>query len=232
MKSQGNEKILIVDDDRQIQRALRLAISARNYGVLLASDGEEALDLAASENPDLIILDLTLPRKSGIEVCKEIREWSKVPIIVLSIRDREEDKISALDLGADDYITKPFNTGELLARIRAHLRRSERTAPEMLEYEYDGLKIDLARHLATLDGNEIKLTKTEFDILSYLVKNSGRVITYNLLISKVRGPEYEGDTQMLRVHVGNLRKKIERDHNHPRLIITEPGVGYRFAPIL
>lgn len=227
----GNEKILIVDDDKQIQRALRLAISARNYTALLASDGEQALDVTATENPDLIILDLSLPGISGLEVCKEIREWSQVPIIVLSVRDREQDKISALDLGADDYITKPFNTGELLARIRAHLRRSKRSTPEEIEYEFEGLKIDLAKHLVTLDGSEVRLTKTEYDILSYLVRNAGRVITYDLLISKVRGPEYEGDTQMLRVHVGNLRKKIERDLDRPKYIITEPGIGYRFAPI-
>jgi two-component system, OmpR family, KDP operon response regulator KdpE len=197
-------KILVVDDDIQIQRALRLALTARKYNVVLASNGSEALDVAASEELDLIILDLTLPDISGIDVCREVRTWSKVPIIVLSVKDREEDKINALDTGADDYMTKPFNTGELLARIRAHLRRMSEIPAGDVEYEVNGLKVNLGSHLVTLNDEELKLTKTEYGLLQYLILNAGRVVTHNILLTNVWGPEYEGDSQTLRVHIGNL----------------------------
>lgn len=231
MTNEINEKILVVDDDLQIQRALRLALSSRKYNVLLASTGEEALDIVFSRQPDLVVLDLTLPGISGIEVCKEIRSWSKIPIIILSVRQNEKDKIAALDLGADDYVTKPFNTGELLARIRANLRRMKPASGNGALYEIKGLTVDLFNHRIFLDGQEIRLTKTEFSLLKYFVENSGRVINYGLALSKVWGPEYETDVQTLRVHVANLRKKIERDPNRPQFIITEPGVGYRFISL-
>lgn len=225
-----SEKILVVDDDIQIRRALRNALSARGYDVMLASNGEEALDMAASETPDMVILDMSMPGISGIEVCKELRTWTHIPILILSVKDKEADKIAALDLGADDYLTKPFNTGELLARIRAHIRRTKQIQPVDPVFEKNGLKVDLARHLVFKDGEELKLTKTEFSLLQYLIQNSGRVVTYSLLLSQVWGPEYECDTQTLRVHIGNLRKKIEEDPNRPHFILTEPGVGYRFNP--
>jgi len=222
------EKILVVDDDVQIRRALRNAISARGYEVITASNGEEALDKASLELPDMIILDLAMPGLSGLEVCKEIRSWSDIPILILSVKEKEKDKIKALDLGADDYITKPFNTGELLARIRAHIRRAKQIKPLPSIIEEKGLKVDFAKHRVFLNEKEIKLTKTEFSLLKYLIQNAGRVITYNMLLEKVWGLEYSEDTQTLRVHIGNLRKKIEIDINRPQFIITEPSIGYRF----
>jgi two-component system KDP operon response regulator KdpE len=229
MNREGREKILVVDDDIQIQRALRLALVSRGYTVILASDGDEALDLAALETPELMILDLTLPGINGIDVCKETRKWSKIPIIVLSVKDKEQDKVLALDAGADDYITKPFMTGELLARIRAHLRRVSQGTEEKAEYEIGKIRVNFAHHLAYIDNDELKLTKTEFSLLHYLVKNAGRVVTYNLLLSNMWGSDMECDLQTLRVHIANLRKKIEPEPNRPKYILTESGVGYRFA---
>lgn len=223
------EKILVVDDDIQIQRALRLALVSRGYTVVLASDGDEALDKAALDEPDLMILDLTLPGINGIDVCRELRKWSKIPVIVLSVKDKEQDKILALDAGADDYMTKPFLTGELLARIRAHLRRMSRGTDEKAEYQIGSIKVNFAHHLAWNGEEELKLTKTEFSLLQYLVKNAGRVVTYNLLLSNMWGSDMECDLQTLRVHIANLRKKIEPEPNRPRYILTESGVGYRFA---
>ncbi|MCL5772823.1 MAG: response regulator transcription factor [Firmicutes bacterium] len=230
MNTGTSEKILVVDDDIQIQKAIRIALSARGYEVMLASSGEEALETALLKKPDLVILDLSLPQMSGFEFCREFRRWSEAPVIVLSIRDRESDKISALDLGADDYITKPFNTAELLARIRAHLRRSKQASVIEDEFEFDELKVNFPGCRVVVNDVEVKLTKTEFALLQYFIKNAGRVVTYNNLLSHVWGPEYECDTQTLRVHIGNLRKKIEPDSNRPKFIITEPGVGYRFTP--
>lgn len=225
-----SEHILIVDDDIQIRRALLHALSARGYKITQAANGEEALALAAAEHPDIIVLDLAMPGMSGLEVCRELRAWSKAPILVLSVKDRDSDKIAALDFGADDYLTKPFNTGELLARIRAHLRRAKQ-APldtDSAVYEMEGLKVDIPRHQVFLRDEEIKLTKTEFALLQYLIQNAGRVVTYSMLLMQVWGTDYEGDTQTLRVHVGNLRRKIEPDPGRPHFILTEPGVGYRF----
>jgi two-component system KDP operon response regulator KdpE len=221
---------MVVDDDVQIRRALRHALAARGYDVVLAATGEEALDLAASSSPDMVVLDLNLPGMTGMDVCRELRSWSQVPILVLSVQDRPNDKVTALDLGADDYLTKPFDTAELLARIRSHLRRSAQT-PQQVEaiMTFGALKIDVARHQVFRDEQEIRLTKTEFALLQYLAQNAGRVVTYSLLLSKVWGSEYEADTQTLRVHIGNLRRKIEADANRPTFILTEPGVGYRFT---
>ena len=230
MQAKENQNsILIVDDDKQIQRALGIALKARNYNITIASTGEEALELIPIIEPDLIILDLTLPGISGFQVCKEIREWSKVPIIILSINQKDKDIITALDLGADDYIIKPFNTGELLARIRANLRRTMQIPSIPAVHEIYDLKIDLAKHIVTKNNNEIKLTKTEFSILKYFVENSGRIINYNLLLSRIWGYDNDSDLQILRVHISNLRKKIEDDVNRPRFILTEPGIGYRFC---
>jgi two-component system KDP operon response regulator KdpE len=221
--------ILIVDDDIGIQRALRMTLALRGYRVLLASKGEEALDIAASEQPDLIILDLNLPGMSGIEVCRELRTWSEAPIIILSIRERETDKITALDTGADDYMTKPFNTGELLARIRAHLRRLKQVPSGDSVIKINDLIIDIPAHRVFRGNEEIRLTKTEFDLLQYLARNNGKVITYYILLAEVWGQECDYDTKSLRVHIANLRKKMEIDSDNPQFIITEPGIGYRFV---
>jgi len=223
-----NEKILVVDDDIYIRGALKNALSARNYEVILADSGEEALEMAALELPDIVILDLSMPGLSGLQVCKDLRSWSNIPIIILSVIDKEKDKIEAFDLGVDDYITKPFKTGELLARLRAHIRRAKQIKTLNPVFEERGLKIDFVNHLVTFNNEEIKITKTEFSILKYLIQNSGKVITYKLLISEIWGTDYDGDISTLRVHVGNLRKKIEEDLNRPKFIITEPRIGYRF----
>jgi two-component system KDP operon response regulator KdpE len=222
-------KILVIDDEPQIRRALRVGLEQNNYQVFLAAAGEEGLDLAASRLPDLIILDLAMPGKNGFDVCKELREWTKTPIIILSVRDREEDKIKALDLGADDYLTKPFGIGELLARARAVLRRQ---APddeqEQSTFTCANLKVDFAHRRVYLANEEIHLTPKEYDLLRYMTTNADRVLTHRQLLSKVWGPEYENDSHTLRVHIANLRNKIEAHPERPFYIHTETRVGYRF----
>jgi two-component system KDP operon response regulator KdpE len=222
-------KILIVDDEPQILRALRAGLLAHGYDVLSAADGEEALDKAATELPDAVILDLNLPRLSGLDVCKSLREWSAVPIIVLSVRDAERDKVTALDLGADDYLTKPFGTDELLARLRVALRHAAREAfpPEPVVYA-GNVTIDLARHIVKRGEEEVRLTSTEFKLLAYLATNAGRVLTHTQILEHVWGPGYESETQNLRVYVSQLRRKLDPDSVQPQMITTEPGVGYRF----
>lgn len=223
------QTILVVDDDVQIRRALRHALAARGYDVDLAASGEEALERAAVDPPQMMILDLSLPGISGIEVCRALRTWTALPILVLSVKDRPQDKVMALDTGADDYLTKPFDTSELLARIRSHLRRADQLRVQEPVFEGDGLRIDFARRQVTRDEQEIRLTKTEFALLQYLVQNAGRVVTHNVLLDRVWGPDHLGDTQVLRVHVGNMRRKIEPEPERSRFIVTEPGVGYRFV---
>ncbi|TAK36826.1 MAG: response regulator transcription factor [Chloroflexota bacterium] len=224
-----NEHILVVDDEPQILRALRMSLSAHGYEVSTASDGEEALDVMAQKMPDIVILDLTMPRLDGLGLCRRIREWSQVPILVLSVRGSEKDKVLALDLGADDYLTKPFGIEELLARIRAALRRSTSFGKqEEAVFESGDLQIDLARRTVRLRGEEVRLTPTEYEVLRYLVTNSDKVITHRTLLQAVWGPQFGDEAQYLRVFIGQLRKKIEPDPTHPRRIVTEPGVGYRF----
>lgn len=222
-------KILVIDDEPQIRRALRVGLEQNNYQVFLAANGEEGLDMAASRLPDLIILDLAMPGKNGFDVCKELREWTKTPIIVLSVRDREEDKIKALDLGADDYLTKPFGIGELLARARAVLRRQ---APdeeqEQSTFSCASLKVDFAHRRVYIANEEVHLTPKEYDLLRYMTTNADRVLTHRQLLSKVWGPEYENDSHTLRVHIANLRNKIEEHPERPFYIHTETRVGYRF----
>ena len=222
-------KILIVDDEPQILRALRAGLLAHGYDVVSAADGEEALDQAATELPDAVILDLNLPRLSGLDVCKSLREWSAVTIIVLSVRDAERDKVTALDLGADDYLTKPFGTDELLARLRVALRHAAREAfpPEPVVYA-GNVTIDLARHIVKRGQEEVRLTSTEFKLLAYLATNAGRVLTHTQILRHVWGPGYEDETQNLRVYVSQLRRKLDPDSVQPQMITTEPGVGYRF----
>ncbi len=220
-------RLLVVDDERPIRRFLHASLSGQ-YVVLEAGTGEEALTLAASEHPELIILDLGLPDIDGVEVTRRIREWSKIPIIVVSVREREEDKIAALDAGADDYLTKPFGVGELMARLRVALRHA--IAPELEPvYRADRLSVDLTRRLVTLDGKIVSLTPTEYDVLRVLIQNAGKVLTHQQLIHLVWGNSYEADSHLLRVNISNLRRKIEADPSRPHYLMTEPGIGYRLT---
>jgi two-component system KDP operon response regulator KdpE len=222
-------KILIVDDEPHILRALRAGLVAHGYDVVSAADGEEALDRAATELPDAVILDLNLPKLSGLDVCKALREWSPVPILVLSVRDAERDKVTALDLGADDYLTKPFGTDELLARLRVALRHAARESnpPEPIVH-VGVVMIDLSRHMVKRGEEEVRLTATEHKLLAYLATNAGRVLTHTQILEHVWGPGYENETQNLRVYVSQLRRKLDPEATQPQMITTEPGVGYRF----
>jgi two-component system KDP operon response regulator KdpE len=221
-----NSRILIVDDERPIRRFLRTALSAHGYNVFEASSGEEALIAVTEFRPDLVILDLGLPDISGIEVTQRLREWTALPILVLSVRESEHDKIEALDAGADDYLTKPFGTGELLARIRAAIRRSAQVAGEPT-FQMDDLMVDFTHRQVTLKEKHIDLTPTEYDVLKVLVHYAGKVITHRQLLREVWGTGYEDESHILRVNISNLRRKIEPDPAQPHYILTEPGVGYR-----
>ena len=206
-----------------------MLLAARGYAVVVASDGAEALDLAAAAAPDLIILDLNMPVMDGLECCRRIRSWSGVPIIVLSVRDEEPDKIAALDLGADDYLTKPFGTGELLARVRALLRRGEGAGTgRPARYRLDGVTIDMGARRVTRDGGDVHLTKTEWALLEAMTAHSGKLLTHRWLLEQVWGDTYGDDVEVLRVFVSQLRRKIEPDPRRPRAIVTEPGIGYRW----
>ena len=219
-------RVLVVDDERAIRRYLHAALNAQGYTVYEASSGQEALKMVVAERPDLIILDLGLPDTDGVEVTRQLREWTHIPIIILLVREQETDKISALDAGADDYLTKPFSSGELMARMRAALRHSTQAADEPV-FETDNLSVDLTRRTVRVAGQEIALTPTEYDLLRILVQNAGRVLTHHQLLRQVWGTAYENEAHLLRVNMSNLRRKIEPDPTRPRYIITEPGVGYR-----
>jgi two-component system KDP operon response regulator KdpE len=220
-----NIRVLVVDDERPIRRFLNASLSGQ-YKVLEAATGEETLAVTVSGRPDIIILDLGLPDLDGVEVTRRLREWTQIPIIVVSVRDREEDKIAALDAGADDYLTKPFGAGELMARLRAALRRSALPESEPI-YQAGGLYVDLARRDVVVNGQTATLTPTEYDILRILVQNAGKVLTHKQLVHAVWGTSYEADAHLLRVNISNLRRKIEADPARPHHIVTEPGVGYR-----
>ena len=220
-------RILIVDDERPIRRFLRAALISHGYQVFEAETGQSALAAAVDHRPDLLILDLGLPNMDGIEVTRQLREWSQVPIIILSVRDQENDKIAALDAGADDYLTKPFGVGELMARIRVGLRRASQAVEDEPVYMVDDLKVDIARRLVSLKGAEVDLTPTEYDILRMLVQHAGRVLTHRQILREIWGAPYETETHLLRVNMSNLRRKIEPDPNQPMYVVTEPGVGYR-----
>jgi len=225
-----NLRILIVDDEIEIRRFLRATLSAHGNTVFEASRGEEALQMAATNRPDLLILDLGLPDMEGVEVTRRLREWSQMPIIILSVRNQEQDKIQALDTGADDYLTKPFGVGELLARIRVAMRRI--VTPEgNSTYSVGNLLVDLARHKVTLSEHEITLTPTEFDLIKVLAKNAGRVMTHKQLIHQVWGTAYEDEDRLLRVNIANLRRKLETNPSKPEYILTELGVGYRLKSL-
>ena len=221
-------RILIVDDEPQILRFLRPALEASGYEALHAATGREALRLAANLAPDLIILDLGLPDMDGKEVLARAREFTKAPVIVLSARDREAEKIAALDLGADDYVEKPFAIGELLARMRAALRHARGGEAPLTRIEADGLTLDMERRLVKRDDVAIKLTPREYDLLCVLARNAGRVLTHGQILTAVWGPAHKTDVAYLRVFVGQLRAKLERDPAAPTLIRTESGIGYRF----
>ncbi len=222
-------RILVVDDEPQIQRLLTVALTAAGYDVIAAETGAQALRLAATGAPALIVLDLGLPDRDGQEVLREIRQFSQTPVIILSARDREAEKIEALDLGADDYVEKPFGIGELTARLRAALRHVASEAARPPRIEIEGVAMDFDRRLVTRDGAPVKLTPKEYDLLATLFRNAGRVVTHRQILSAVWGPAHTEDTQYLRVFIGQLRAKIERDPTLPRIVKTEPGVGYRAA---
>lgn len=219
-------RVLVVDDEAAIRRFLYAALTAHSFQVFEATTGQEALMGVITHRPDIIILDLGLPDMDGIQVTQRLREWSKIPIIILSVREHEQDKVAALDAGADDYLTKPFGIGELLARIRAAMRRISvpNTSPTFIS---DELIVDLSRRSVTVRGQEVQLTPTEYDLLRVLVSNAGKVLTHRQLLREVWGVGYENETHMLRVNISNLRRKIESDPTRPHYVLTEPGVGYR-----
>jgi two-component system KDP operon response regulator KdpE len=221
-------RVLLVDDEPQILRFLRPALEAGGFDPVTATTADEAIKLAAAQAPDVILLDLGLPDRDGKEVIREIRTWSRVPIIVLSARDREAEKIDALDLGADDYVNKPFAIGELLARIRAAQRHKVQAGGGVTQYKAAGLEIDTQKHTVRRGGTEIHLTPKEFDLLVLLMRSAGRLLTHRQILNAVWGPAHSLDVQYLRVFIRQLRGKIEADPNAPGLIITEPGLGYRF----
>jgi len=224
------KKILVIDDEFQITRVLKRSLGAHRYDVRTASDGESGIELFRDFNPDLVITDLSMPEMSGIEVCRAVRKLSAVPIIVLSVKGDESVKVEALDAGADDYITKPFGMNELLARVRAALRRSTNKDEEERVFAVGDFSVDLSNHSIVHNGAELKLTPKEFELLSVLIKNHGRVLTHRALLAEVWGGNNTEQPEYLRVFVGNLRKKIEPDPAKPRYIITEPWIGYRFTP--
>lgn len=218
--------ILVVDDEPQIRRFLRTSLAGHNFQVTEAVTGRAGIDQVVAAKPDLVILDLGLPDSDGIDVIRELRGWSRVPIIVLSAREHEKDKVAALDAGADDYLTKPFGIGELLARVRVALRHIAPTSDEPL-FESGELKVDLSRRQVSVAGREVKLTPTEYAILKFLIQNAGKVITHQQLLRAVWGVEYQTESHYVRVYVGQLRQKLEHDPARPHYILTEPGVGYR-----
>ncbi|MFH1028831.1 MAG: response regulator [Pseudomonadota bacterium] len=221
-------RILIIDDELAIRRFLHTILSSEDFSLHEAENGHAGLSAAAAFKPDIILLDLGLPDLDGIEVITRLREWSQVPIIVLSVREHENDKVAALNAGADDYLTKPFGVGELLARIRAALRRSLQEVPEPI-YTSNDLQVDLTRRLVTIHGEEVSLTPTEYDILRLMVTHAGKVLTHSQILKQVWGIAYLEQPHVLRVNISNLRRKIEADPSRPRHIITEPGVGYRLT---
>lgn len=224
--SEAGQRVLIVDDENSIRRYLRAALSAQGFAIYEAANGQEAINAVVSHHPDIIILDLGLPDFDGIEVTRRLREWSQTPIIILSVREAENDKIAALDAGADDYLTKPFSTGELMARMRVAMRHLAGKSDEPV-LEVDNLRMDLSRRLVTVNEDQISLTPTEYEILRLLLQNAGRVLTHHQLLRQVWGTAYESEMHILRVNISNLRRKIEPDPSRPHYLLTESGVGYR-----
>lgn len=224
--SETHARVLVVDDEPAIRRFLRTALGAHAYTIYEASSGQDALTGVAVHRPDLVILDLSLPDIDGVEVTRQLREWTPIPIIILSVRGSEADKIAALDAGADDYLTKPFGTGELLARLRVALRRVAQPTTEPV-FNSGNLKVDFSARRVTVAEQEVQLTPTEYDLLRVLVSHAGKVLTHHQLLRQVWGVGYDDELHMLRVNISNLRRKIEPDPTRPKYIVTEPGVGYR-----
>jgi len=217
---------LVIDDELQIRRLLRACLETNGYRVREAATGEEGIREAAQHPADVVILDLGLPDMDGLAVLKRLREWSQVPVVVLSVRDHEEDKIAALDNGADDYVTKPFSAGELLARLRAAQRHAQ-PSPDVSVFHFGEVEVDLTSRIVRRKGNEVKLTATEYSLLRLFVKNAGRVLTHRQILQEVWGPAYREQTHYLRVYIAHLRDKLETDPSRPALIVTESGIGYR-----
>lgn len=225
----AGKRVLVVDDEPQIVRTLRAGLHASGYEVLSASNGDDAVQLVLEKSPDVLILDLSMSPVDGFEVVERVRRSSTVPIIVLSVRDADRDKVRALDLGADDYLTKPFSLDELLARIRVALRHARGTEHDsQAQLQFGTLLIDVPAHVVSRDDQVIKLTPKEFALLAVLARHAGKVLTQRQLLQSVWGPEYGDEAAYLHVYIGQLRRKLETDPSHPRLIVTEPGVGYRF----
>jgi two-component system, OmpR family, KDP operon response regulator KdpE len=222
----SNGRILVVDDEPQILRALETTLRGAGYEVDAVATGGAALTLAAARPPDAVVLDLVLPDQSGLAVCRELRAWSPVPVLMLSVVGDEAEKVAALDAGADDYMTKPFGLDELLARLRALLRRNAAEEPVV---EVNGLRIDLGRRAVTRAGSPVRLTPLEFSLLRFLARNPGKLLTKREILRAVWGPGYAADSHLLHVYVSQLRRKIEADPSHPRIVLTEPGAGYRLA---
>ncbi len=220
--------VLVVDDEIQIRRLLRVSLTASGYTVHEAATGQAGLDQAALIRPDVVVLDLGLPDMDGLDMLRRLREWSPVPVIVLSVRDADADKIALLDAGADDYLSKPFSIGELLARLRVAQRHAQ-PAPETATFRTGALEVDLARRLVTVNHQPVRLTATEYALLRLFVQHAGRVLTHRQILRQVWGPQYEEETPYLRVYVAQLRRKLEADPANPTLLITEPGVGYRLV---
>ncbi|HEU4583222.1 MAG TPA: response regulator [Polyangiaceae bacterium] len=227
MSKAANPVVLLIEDERQMRRFLRVSLSANGYQLIEAETAAEGMTLAASHNPELILLDLGLPDLDGLEVTQRLREWTQVPLIVISARGQEEDKIKALDAGADDYLTKPFGVGELLARIRVSLRRASATDDGQPVFTLGDLKVDLFRRQVLVGGKEVHLTPIEYKLVALLVKHAGRVLTHRQLLREVWGPHHSEQTQYLRVYMGQLRHKLESNPSRPQYLVTEPGVGYR-----
>ena len=220
--------VLVIDDEPQIRRLLRVTLEANSYDMVEATNGAEGIVQAAQCRPSVILLDLGLPDLDGVAVLKRLREWSRVPIIILSVRDREDEKAAALDAGADDYVTKPFGTAELLARVRVALRHSENQSEEPI-FQSGPLVVDLAARRVTVAGKEISLTATEYSLLRLLVRHSGKVLTHRFILREVWGPNAENQNHYLRVYIARLREKLKADSKHPDILLTEPGIGYRLV---
>lgn len=224
-------RILVVDDESAVRKFLRNCLEGADYQVFEAHDGMSGVDKIKKDRPDLVLLDIGLPDLTGIEVTRLVREWTQIPIIIVSVRDQEADIVCALDAGADDYLSKPFSVSELLARIRAALRRRARDAAVEPTFKSADLEVDLEHRTVSVQGEPVQLTPTEYDLLKHLIAESGRVLTHQQLLHRVWGKGYEQDLQILRVNISNLRKKVETDPRHPQLLLTEPGVGYRLRQL-
>jgi two-component system KDP operon response regulator KdpE len=222
------EKILVIDDEKEIRKLLQIVLSANNYKVEEAENGSDGITRAAFLKPDLVLLDLSLPDMDGVEVLKRIREFSKMPVIILSVREQENYKIAALDNGADDYVTKPFSPGELLARIRAAIRHSKKEINEPMIF-FEGLSVDLVKRTVKAGKEDIKLSPIEYEILKILAQNKDKIVTQKFLLEKVWGPSFLNESHYLRIYIGQIRKKIEKNPSRPEHLLTEPGIGYRLV---